>query len=161
MSTDTPADQSSTQQTFTSQEGGFSASFPGNPSETSSSANTDIGEVSVHTFTYADSSGLNYNVAYSDYPADKVQADSEQLLSGAVSGIGKTDNLVSQQSTTQQGHPAVTAEFDAAGTSHLFYKGVIVKNRLYQIIVATPATNAETYKSDAQNFLDSFELISP
>jgi hypothetical protein len=55
----------------------------------------------------------------------------------------------------------VVAEFDASGSNRLFYKGVIVQSRLYQIIAVTTTADEETYRADATKFLDSFELTNP
>jgi hypothetical protein len=159
--TNTPAGTSGSWETFASEDGGFSVLFPGKPTESSNTMNSELGELTLHTFSYSNSNGQGYNVSYNDYPTDTVNEDSKDVLNGVVTGVGKTNTLVTQQTTTQQGHPGVVAEFEAPGSNYIFYKGIMVKNRLYQLAVVTPAADKETNKPDAMKFIDSFELTNP
>jgi hypothetical protein len=159
--TGTPSDTTGGWQLFTSDDGEFSVLFPGEPKQSSNTLNTELGELTLHNFGYVASEGVDYNASYNDYPADKVSEDSKDLLDGVLSGVGKTNTLVTQQTTTQQGHPAVVAEFEAPGSNYIYYKGVMFKNRLYQLAVVGSSDNKETYKPDAMKFIDSFELTNP
>jgi hypothetical protein len=46
-------------------------------------------------------------------------------------------------------------------TTHVWYRGVQVNNRLYQLIVAAPEADKDAFAEDAARFINSFTLLNP
>lgn len=142
--------------TFTSEEGRFSILVPAEPKEDTQVTDTQVGEITMNMFVVS-GNGPEYTAMYSDYPESAV-GDPEEMLQGAIDGIAKNATLVSQNKTTVAGNPAIEAEFEAEGVNYVWYKTVMVENRIYQLIVATSTAGKDLHANDARKFIDSFEL---
>lgn len=142
--------------TFTSEEGRFSILVPAEPKEDSQVTQTQVGEITMNMFVVSDN-GPEYTAMYSDYPESAI-GDPEEMLQGAIDGIAQNATLVSQNKTTVAGNPAVEAVFESEGVNYVWYKGIMVENRIYQLIVATSTAGKDIYADDASKFIDSFEL---
>lgn len=149
----------SDQPKYTSEEGNFKISFPGEPTVTSEAVPTDIGDIQMKMFMYEKSREEAYMVAYSDYPQEAVDAgDKKEMLQGSKEGVvGNIGASVEEEKEIEiDGNPGVY--FKAKGPEFAtVYKLYLVKNRLYQVGIL----KAASYPSDAdiKGFLDSFELI--
>lgn len=150
-------------QEFTSKSGGFSVMTPATLKESTQSTDTAIGPIDIHTFL-AEVGNRAYVVGYSDYPAEIMrQSDPEQILDG--SRDGAADNLkgqvISENSLTLDNHPGREFVINATAQNNLKMtvkaRIYLVKNRLYQVMLATPQN--EFNPSDADAFLKSFKLL--
>jgi hypothetical protein len=147
---------SDTWKIFTSEEGRFSILMPAEPKEDSQATQTQVGEIMMNMFVVS-GNGPEYTAMYSDYPESAV-GDPEEMLQGAIDGIAKNATLVSQKKTTVAGNPAVEAVFESEGVNYVWYKGIMVENRIYQLIVATSTAGKDIYADEARMFIDSFVL---
>lgn len=139
----------------------FSIRFPAEPEVNSESVPTDIGDIQMYTVMYEESINKAYMVAYSDYPADLIDAsDPMDLLYGAQSGglssLGITEPD-EQEEITFDGYPGLFFEASHDGVD-VVYKVLLVKNRLYQVAVLTTG-DAVITDSDLTEFIDSFNLL--
>lgn len=149
----------SDQPMYTSEEGNFKIIFPGEPTVTSETVPTDIGDIQMKMYMYEKSREEAYMVAYSDYPQEAVDAgDKKEMLQGSKEGVvGNISASVEEEKEIEiDGNPGVY--FKAKGPVFTtVYKLYLVKNRLYQVGIL----KAAVYPSDAEikAFLNSFELI--
>ncbi|MBP7688077.1 MAG: hypothetical protein KA765_09220 [Thermoflexales bacterium] len=150
-------------QAFTSKSGGFSVMTPATLKESTQSADTAIGQIDMHTFL-AEVGNRAYIVVYADYPAEIMQqSDPEQILDGGRDGAA--DNLkgqiLSENTLTLDNHPGREFVINATAQDNLEMtvqaRLYLVKNRLYQIMLAAP--QSEFKSSDADAFLKSFKLL--
>ncbi|MCX7743752.1 MAG: hypothetical protein N2167_04215 [Flavobacteriales bacterium] len=149
----------SEQPKYTSEEGNFKIAFPGEPTVTTESVPTEIGDIQMKMYMYEKGKDEAYMVAYSDYPQEVVDAgDKKEMLEGSKQGVvGNIGATIEEENDIEiNGNPGVY--FKAKGPEFAtVYKLYLVKNRLYQIGIL----KAAAYPSDAdiKGFLDSFELI--
>ena len=151
-----------TGEVFTSEAGEFSIATPAPLEETQQSVETPAGPVEIYTFT-AEAEETAYVVAYSDYPTAMVnEVDPQELLDssrdGAVANLGGT--LENEEVIDLNGNPGrslvISTSANQAQSATINSRIYLVDNRLYQILVVTPAGADATESSAA--FLDSFNL---
>ena len=143
--------------TFTSNEGAFSAFFPGIPKQKSETINTTTnGPTVLHTFMIEENEGRSfYLVGYSDY---ETTLNAEASLTGVISGQLESmkGKLTADKKTAVNGHPgrSVTLETEDA----IFYSSVyIAGKRLYQVMYGLE--KGQSLSADARKFLDSFKIL--
>jgi hypothetical protein len=144
---------------FVGPDGDFSVQMPAAPQEQVDEYETDSGKITVH-MNGASVGGMDYIMAYSDYPAELVAAKGaagilQDARDGAVTNT--KGSLVTEQALDMNGNPGLFLQVgspDGKGLAQA--KLFLVGNRLFQIFVAGPKENAET--EDVQFFLDSFML---
>jgi len=139
--------------TFTSAEGGFSASFPGNlgPPGTQDFSSS-YGTTKLYTHR-AEVNGIYYDVSYGDVPGSQ-PIQQEFWLNYAVNSSLQQSTLIEQHNTELNGVPgrAVTSMgADYYWSERIFYFG----RRYYCIIVYMPRSRC-SWPSDASAFLNSF-----
>ncbi|HEV3417584.1 MAG TPA: hypothetical protein VG056_12245, partial [Pirellulales bacterium] len=73
---------------FTSTDGGFTVSFPGQPKQSTSSFKVPLGNVELHVFRAARNNDRElYTLTYNDLPASQVNGDGpEKVLDAARDG---------------------------------------------------------------------------
>ena len=73
-------------------DGRFSVRFPGKPKESTQTAKSQIGDLKVHTATYAVSDGSTYMVSYTDFPegAAKPEPAASSTTASATGSRGRT-----------------------------------------------------------------------
>ncbi len=146
---------------YVSPDNKFSIRFPAEPESTSEAVPTDIGDIQMYSVMYEESVNKAYMVAYSDYPANLIEAsDPMDLLYGAQSGglssLGITEPDV-QEEITFDGYPGLFFKANESGVK-VVYKVLLVKNRLYQIAVLVTG-DVMISDSDISNFIDTFKLL--
>ena len=162
--------QSDNWKVFQSYEGSFKVEIPtGMMLQNERVIYTDIGEITYHTYYYQEE-GKNfenalYVVSYCDYPDYTIHSDSTALLpeffnntitSAEESVIGE---LRYEEDINYKDFPGKLFRIDyREGTATLKSKVFIVKNRFYNIQIAT--TRGKSLNSAADRFLDSFRLHS-
>ena len=145
-------------QTVTSSGGKFTVIMPGEPTETESTSQTAIGDLTQHLFQYA-KDGPEFVVAYADYPEQASQADPVKLLEDTITGAAQGSTVQNQQASTLDGNAVISGEWASGdGSSYTFYKAILVKNRLYQLAVATSTEGKVIYEPQARAFIESFQL---
>ncbi|MGA7730830.1 MAG: hypothetical protein WCD37_06115 [Chloroflexia bacterium] len=146
--------------TFTSEAGGFSVDMPGEPQETSQTNDSALGKITFHFFQVTDG-GMQYAAAYNDYPVEMDQADldTEQLLKEAIEGAAQGKEVVNTRSIEVQGHPGIEGEINVSAEAHVWYRSILVKSRLYQLIVSAPEADMAEGEANARRFIDSFKLL--
>lgn len=147
---------------FNTTVGGFSVLMPETPAQTTSKINTRIGAIDLHSFeAQLEDPDAGVTVAYADYPPEFVASRTPKaMLDGArdravESMYGKllTEALISIGS-----YPGRDISASVPGGYAVFVRIYLVKNRLYQVVVAVPKDHA--FDAWVGTFLDSFKLQS-
>jgi hypothetical protein len=144
--------------TFIPGKGGFSVSVPGIPMEAAQPDGVAYG---------LDQGSLALAIVYNDYaPAKVEQQKPETLLNAArdamlVEERGKKSKLLSEGKVAQSGIEG--REFRAATTGGILLRVrlFLVKQRMYQLIVAMPLKSEKGFEKQTLKFLDSFQLVAP
>jgi len=150
-------------QTFTSTEGRFSAAFPGEPTESNQIANSEIGELNNYFFKHANGS-TQYVVSYVDYPADAISgSDPKEMVSEGFSktfeSSADTNKVVSKNEITVDGYPGMEAEIEYTSGNYVWYKQLLVENRMYQVLATALTSEKDELDDEAQKFHESFEVL--
>jgi hypothetical protein len=149
--------------TFTSQADGFSVDLPGEPQTSTQSMDSALGELTFHFFQFTDGeSGAFYAVTYNDYPVDMAaeDLDPESVLQGGLEATAQGSEVENVQRIEVQGHPAIEGEANLQGSTHVWYRGILVNNRLYQLLMGAPATAKSESSNEARRFIESFTLLN-
>jgi len=139
--------------------GRFSVRFPGPPKETNQLARSQVGELTVHTATYALSDGNAFMVSYSDFPEGAAKPeDAGKLYDGIREGLKGKDGKLIDEADVKVGadkHPGRDIEIEN-DKKRMKFRVVLRDGRLYQVAVIGTPTFAKG--KDAKAFLESFEL---
>jgi hypothetical protein len=138
--------------------GKFKITFPGTPSVSDNSIETDMGTVVLYQFLYETETSA-YMVGYTDYPADKMEgADVSQLLERAKKGFCESLGLtVSDEGTAYVGsHQGIWFNGTDNSQYYAVMRDFLVENRLYQIGILSTDLISNDMK---EIFLYSFEII--
>lgn len=149
---------------FTSTDGGYSISMPGNPIEQTQSVDTAAGSVDLHSVSLDDRTGT-YIAMYSDFPANVVQqSDPQALLDASRDGAvaNSKGQLINDRKISTDQFPGreiqVSVPADIGQSASLIVdRYYLVDQRLYQTMVIMQ--NAQAPSNDALKFLDSFKLL--
>ena len=161
-----PAEQETflEENSFTSEEGYFSISFPGKPTESSQEISTAIGSITIFMYTYETRNGV-YLASYLDYPTEVTeQLDPHDLLNEAQSGaVGNVKGqLISSTDIDIATYPGREIVFNIPKSGRMPSAGIgkarfcLVDNRLYQIL---SIQGGSKLSAATDQFLDSFELL--
>lgn len=140
--------------------GQYSVRFPGKPKESSQSTTAAVGELKVHTATFATADGAVYLVSYTDFPAGAIKLETiPTLLNGARDGLaGKGGKVVSEKDIALgAGKTAGREVVVDKGKQQTRFRMLVKGNRFYEI-AAVGAGEFVTGKG-VTAFLDSFELV--
>lgn len=160
-----PVSESVQWQDFSSSEGGFSISMPGQPTERELPVRGGNGPVSSREFALVLEEGkLVYSVNYADFPTISTELNSSQinlLLEGARDAAVrnlKNGQLVSDRPIELNGY--IGREIEVANPDGFSAKTRLywVQPRLYMIVVASTAETG--LNREAERFLDSFQLLA-
>ncbi|HST03341.1 MAG TPA: hypothetical protein VLQ48_01250 [Chloroflexia bacterium] len=145
--------------TFTSQTDGFSVDMPGEPQASTQSTDSPVGDVTFYFYQVTDGPA-QYAAAYCDYPVETADLDADMILQDAIQGAAQGFEVANMQAVDVQGNPGIEGEINPPGT-YVWFRGMLVENRLYQLIVSAPEAQKELYDSDARRFIESFTLLNP
>jgi hypothetical protein len=144
---------------YESNAGRFSVRFPGSPKETNQLAKSPLGDLTVHTTTYALSDGNAYMVSYTDFPEGAAKPDAAgKLFDGVRDGLlGKDGKCIDETDVTigTDKHPGRDIEIEK-DRKRMKFRVVLREGRLYQVAVIGTASFVKG--KDAKTFIDSFEL---
>jgi hypothetical protein len=145
---------------FTSKEGKFTVTLPGQPASKTSKVVTSAGEVEAYLFL-VDRKTHAYLVSYNDYKAGTVDPDPEKVLSQVVEATAK--NLKGQVNRDEKitlgakKYPGRDVLIALPGKKGLYRGRVyLVGNRLYQVVVIGPEELVKNSAVDA--YFGSFKL---
>jgi|UniRef100_A0A7C5EN10 hypothetical protein len=149
-------------QEFSPPEGDFTARLPGAPTKVTHRLDSPIGPLDIHVFTL-ERPQTTFIVSYSDYPPQVLQhRTAEEVLAGAREGaVAKVQGrLVNENpiSHNQLSGREVTIDIPD-GRHQVRLRFFLVKNRLYQVGVATP--KGRTQDPEVIRFLESFTVRQP
>lgn len=148
---------------FSSLEGRFSVLFPGKPIEENRHRDVEGNILNMYGFLGREK-GIEYGVAYIDYPATIVQEKGPEAIlkdasEGGLETIRGKDRRVklNRDNISIDGHPGIA---QAIETSFYKYQSQVflVENRLYMVIVTSPKSRFSQEK--AETFFDSFEVVN-
>ncbi len=143
---------------FHSNEGRFTVTMPGDPTQDSNTVQTAIGSVDIHMFHH-DEFFLSFLVAYSDFPnrPDYV-FKTEKMCEGDGNETVRKENAVvkSEQPITVDGNPGRIIILEKNQNLTIKTKMVWVQPRLYQVVVA--ANDIRAGSADIDHFMDSFKI---
>jgi hypothetical protein len=141
-------------------DGASSISMPGSPKEATQKVNTPAGDIDVHTFIF-EQSEVAYSIIYSDFPDALIASrDTEKMLDGARDGAISSvkGTLTAETKITLAEFPGRELKIEAPDGKHTVVSRVyLVKNRLYQVAVATPKD--ASVGDDVAKFFSSFKLL--
>lgn len=148
-------------QTFKTPKGGFSASFPGAPTEQTQSVKTPTGkdiEVTLYALELKKGEGT-LAIGFSDYPPEvfKTGTDDKRLdnaRDGAV--LSAKGKLKSEKKITLGNAPGRELLIESESRGSVRTRLYAVKNRLYQAMVVGPRKLVDS--KEAAKFLDSFQI---
>lgn len=151
---------------FENTDGKFKVKLPGKPTQSSMKEPTVVGDIMVEMFLYEESSTLAYIVGYNDYPSGLFEGADEEIyqnmLDGGVNGFTGNvglDKIESKEDfTLGKGKGVFVKAKSTLNSFHVFYKAIIVGNRLYQVGILRDGSYPAQDKSDA--FFDSFEITN-
>ncbi len=146
-------------QSFESEDGRFSVSFPGTPEEQVESVTTAIGTIETQFFVVTQKD-MAYSVNLADYPPEVIAAeDIQQMLDGARDGAVSNVNgeLLEEKELVLNGHPG--REFKVKVED----EDIVVRARIYLVnerlyVVQALSTERLASSEDIEKFLDSFQL---
>lgn len=151
---------------FQSTAGNFRARMPANPEKQEQTIGNGPGvSVVLHGFVKRVSGNLEFQIAYCDYPETAPDLPSARaLLQNVADGQAQAFNgmLTDRKSVAIGGHPGLAYDVvhpvGVGNTQYLRVRTFLVRNRLYQLVVACPQRSTQDPNVDI--FLNSFELIT-
>ena len=147
--------RSPTWKEFSPPNGRFTATFPGTPKLQTKQA---MGQpIQLYILELGWGGQFAYSVAYNDLSVDAEAMVAKAVLEGAARGLG--GNIKSQKDIRLQGHPGkeVVVEMQQDGVTMVLTNRIyVVKNRLYQVLVA--GVKGKEPPASFTRFLDSFKL---
>jgi TonB family protein len=150
---------------FTSAEGGFTVSMPGEPKVSTQKLSPPNEDVSLRT--HIAETEAEYGVAYADFPQPLEGTERGGLLLTAtrdagVKGVG--GRLLEDGEEPFDGHPGRVYRFEFAGGYHMRCRLFVAGKRLYMVTASTYGTKApdeqarRASEAAADRFMDSFRL---
>ncbi len=147
---------------FESKEGLFRVEMPGRPRKHQESAGTPVGKLTVLFQIVGDDPA--YMVAYCDYPALVLNANTEHLfdlaIKGGIAGMAAKGaegaRVIQQKSIHWKGFPGRHAEFDIPGKGKAVVRCYLVRQRIYILMVG--GAEVDDAAPDMRKFFDSFAL---
>ena len=136
---------------------GFSASFPGVPTQGARKVPTKTGSYESRSYIVAVSPTTAVYVAVNDYGANVASADPDAVLERAKQSAMPNFNshLLREKKITFDGYHGIEFECENDRTNFVF-RVYIVGSTLYQTFVMSPLGSKY---ADTARFLDSFKLI--
>ncbi|MBE9042780.1 hypothetical protein IQ235_18635 [Oscillatoriales cyanobacterium LEGE 11467] len=143
-------------------EAGFAIEIPpGTLREEVQSVETEVGQIELHTIG-VDRETRVYAVRYNDFPEVFQALPAETLLEGTMRGLtaNVSQRLEADRPISLAGHPGLDLYYE--GLDGLVYKHrvYLVNQRIYQTIVVTSQEDLTNFLSEADRFLDSFNLTA-
>ncbi|MDY6937705.1 MAG: hypothetical protein SWY16_08550 [Cyanobacteriota bacterium] len=141
-------------------EAGFAIELPPGPlREEVQSIETEVGAIQLHTVGI-DRETRVYAVLYNDFPEVFQALPAETLLEGTMQGLTSnvSQRVEADRTISLDGYPGLDLHYE--GIDGLLYRHrvYLVNQRLYQTIAATSQDDRTGFASEADRFLNSFDL---
>jgi len=138
-------------------DGRFTIQFQGKPKETTQSARTQAGSLTVHTATFATREGSVYLVSYTDFPAAMTRPENrDALYKGVRDGLlAKDGKLVSETEVKIDGAKGRELVVDR-NKQQMRFRIVVKDARLFQL--GAVGTGPFVTGEEVTAFFDSFEF---
>jgi hypothetical protein len=150
-------------QEFKSVAGRFAVTAPKTLQESTQDVELQAGKITLYLFS-TQQDNIGYFVSYCDYPPETMaHGDPETMLDGSRDGAlsNAKGKLLSETKITLEGNPGREVVMETADESgrRATIKGrlFMVKNRLYQVMVVAPRSQAGDKEVD--QFIQSFKLL--
>jgi hypothetical protein len=144
---------------FKPKDSSFTAQFPMEPDKAVRTVKNSLGDVDTTFYTASDGQRA-FTVTVAEYPEEQVtQLGPAKFLDGARDGAvanfrGKLDG---EKSVDVKGHPGRDLDISAGGGKGAYHcRLILVGNKLYQLIVASPSGDSKA--RPVERFLESFSL---
>lgn len=161
-----PPDQVEEWKLLSSNEGRFTILLPGTPSLSKSTINTAQGQVEVHSFDL--SSGVDFHIAYFDYPDSGAVRDVKSFFAGLSNGAVRQLNgtLLKERPVYLPEGPGWDYQAEFGDKSIIWARSYLIRSRLYQlsVVIQTKGVTEATmrdYEAKAVKFLKSFKPVPP
>jgi hypothetical protein len=144
---------------YSSDEGKFKVRFPGAPKVTEKTAETAVGDLTVHVATYANTDGNVYMVGYTDFPAAATRPENKGTLFDGIrdGATGKDGKASNEKDGTFGPDKLPMREFTVEkNKQRIKFRVILRANRVYQL--AAIGTREFVAGKDAAVFFDSFEI---
>jgi hypothetical protein len=144
-------------QPYTSSDGHYSIQFSAAPTESSSSINLANGGTTTLYQSILDQGGVEFLVAYCDYPAGYLDSDPQTALASFRDSIVKSEKgtISDDEAIDLSGVPGRAFSFTGQDGTAYTVRDYLSGQRLYQIIVT--ASSGST-ASGVDDFLNSFRI---
>lgn len=141
------------------EDGYFKLSFPGEPTRNSEIVPTEVGDITMVSYMYEQSSTQVYMLAYSDYPSKYVyESNAADLIDGGRTGALESLGITTTETLEDlklKGHPG--QEFTANnGQFFVRYRMYLVNNRLYQLACLSDGSYSD--EKTFAKFVKSFKV---
>lgn len=156
---------------FRFERGLFQIEMPELPAFSSQQLMTDLGELKMSIFMHEGEEGIDDNILYmisfTDYPADKVNAENmdkaalDEYYKGSVQGSvnNMSGVLIDEKTIELFGQEGREIKVDyLEGQAIMRMQILLVKNRMYAIQTIALADNDDN--DDQKRFFNSFELLN-
>ncbi len=146
---------------FVSKDGNFKINFPKEPTTSTSTVPTEVGDIAMYTFMYEESVTKVYLVSYAEYPSELMKdADTKELLKGSKEGqianLGEGAKVDEEKDITIGEFPGTYFKANGGGF-YVAAKNYLVGNRLYQLVIMRDGSYPSD--EDVKGFLDTFALL--
>jgi hypothetical protein len=145
---------------FSSADGRYTISMPGEVSESTQSVPTALGELTMFVAACEISNDQAFMVMYADYPSPFEVGDIESFYDSVQSGAAGPDGeIVSEKRLRYNGMAGREAEILKEGMT-VRCRYFLRSNRLYQVMaIASEEIDGEaTYQNTVKQFFNSFEV---
>jgi hypothetical protein len=146
---------------FTNKDGGFAVSMPGTPVERKEEdLRTPSGPIELHIFEVESKKDETaYLVIYCELPeaAFKNSTDEKRLDYARKRAVTASKGKLKSEKKIKVGdHAGRDLQFEVEGKGLVWQRLIVVKDKLYQLLVAGP--KEKVLSKDADKFLQSFKL---
>ncbi len=145
-------------ESYHSDEGRFSALFPGKPTKIMQSMDTPAGKVELVMYQ-GGAEETGFIVGYCDYPQEVIDKPNlQKILDGARDGAIRNIQGELIEETKLEFHGYIGREIKIKAPQDLIIKArmILIDNRLYQVMVVSPS--ADIIEEKGAEFLESFSV---
>ncbi|HYE72062.1 MAG TPA: hypothetical protein VEF04_01975 [Blastocatellia bacterium] len=156
---------------YQSESGKFSIKLPGQPKESSTSAESPTGQVTINSWTHGTASFITYTISWWDSPnltgdAKVIKEALDTLRDKGLATISQVSHKVLKEEDVQvEGYPGKLLFIEVADKMLIRVKWIIVDKRVYAITVQTrkdppnAMMSENGYEQIAMSYLNSFRLL--
>jgi hypothetical protein len=138
----------------------FSVSMPGDPQFKSAKIEKNYGSIEAHQWVVETEDGTGFVALANEYPSSYVEKVDPQVILDEVqkAALGSKGQLRREKKIQVGGYPGretVIEIFERV----IYSRRILVKSRLYQLVVAMKPANERALSNDIKKYFDSFKLL--